>query len=244
MAAQDSKQPPLVFLLAGQSNMVGHGKAAELPQEYAKAPANVHLFESGKLRPLSARADGEFGPEISFGHELAKAMPDRVIIFVKHSTGGTSLDKDWNPSNRNRLYDKLLANYKEATKGQKHELVAVLWSQGGADAKDEASAKAYAARFKEFIESLRKDLDAPKLPFYFSGAKPDDPVTPGMKSRFPHIEHIRTAYVETAKTVPQTMMVSTVGLKMGRDGIHYDTAGQIDFGKRYAEAYLKTANNK
>jgi hypothetical protein len=245
IAAEPTPKPDLVFLLAGQSNMAGHGQGAELPEEYRKPPANVQIFEAGKLRPLAPRptkqnpAGGSFGPELSFGHELSRAMPDRNIILVKHAVGGTSLDGHWNPNRRGRLYDQLLGDYRAAIQGRTVELGGVLWSQGGADAKAEASARAYAANLKELIETFRKDLEARDLPFYIGGARPEDPTSSAVKAKFPHMEVVRAAFVDAQRNVPHVRLVSTVDLTMRSDGIHYDTAGQLEFGKRFARAWLE-----
>jgi len=131
-AAEPTPKPDLVFLLAGQSNMAGHGQGAELPGEYLKIPANVRIYEAGKLRPVTPRQSkqtpdgGSFGPELSFGFELARAM--------------------------------------------------------------------------------------------------------GV---------VRAAFVDTERNVPHVRIVSTVDLDVGRDGLHYDTAGQLEFGKRFARAWLE-----
>ncbi len=45
---------------------------------------------------------------------------------------------------------------------------------------------------------------------------------------------------EVAKTVPHTATVSTDGLTRKADGIHYDTAGTIEFGRRFFEAWEKS----
>jgi hypothetical protein len=244
-AADPTPRPVLVFLLAGQSNMAGHGQGAELSDAYRKPPANVQLYEAGKLRPLALRqtkqnpSGGSFGPELSFGHELSRAMPDRNIILVKHAVGGTTLDGDWNPKHRGRLYDQLLRDYRAATQGRTVEPAGVLWSQGGADAKAEASAQAYAANLKELIETFRNDLGVRDLPFYIGGARPEDPISNTLKTRFPHASVVRAAFVDAQRNVPHVQIVSTVDLTMRSDGIHYDTAGQLEFGKRLARAWLE-----
>ncbi|MCZ7647914.1 MAG: sialate O-acetylesterase [Planctomycetota bacterium] len=241
-AVAGATKEPLVFLLFGQSNMVGRGDGAKLPQAWRMSPANVTLVEAGRSgppRPRGKDGAGDFGPEIAFGFELAKAYPERPILLVKHAVGGTSLAKDWDPDRKEGLYAGLLKAYREATKDRPHTLAAALFAQGGADARDEDDAKAYGARLKALIERLRKDLNAPALPFLFSGARPEDPASEDLKSRFKYLTLIREGYVAAERDVPRARMVSTVGLTYNPDGIHYDTAGQLEFGTRYARAYLK-----
>jgi hypothetical protein len=241
----------MVFLLAGQSNMVGRGRGADLPAEYKMQPKNVLFYLDGALRGLAPAGGSEekanaayFGPEISFGHEMARAFPDRTIILVKRAVVGTAISSGWDPEKKGGLRDRLLADYQAAVKGRKSRPVAVLWSQGGADAKREEDAKAYVAGLKSLIERIRKDLEAPKLPFLFSGSRPEDPITEGMAKRFPYLKTVRAAYVEIDRTVPGARMVSTVGLTYNSDGIHVDAPGQIEFGKRFARVYLEMVTSK
>src|SRR5688500_10734801 len=174
LAPSDARQdqPALVFLLAGQSNMGGHAKG-ELPQAYREQPANLLFFETGAYRKLGPRdydsgavlrngdkGVGRFGPEISFGHEMAKAFPDRTVLLVKLGPGGASLAKAWTPEVRGQHYDKLLEEYRAATKNRQAVPAAVIWSQGTADAMAEGFANAYAANLKLLVERLRKDLNA------------------------------------------------------------------------------------
>src|SRR5688500_11846866 len=148
LAPSDARQdqPALVFLLAGQSNMGGHAKG-ELPQAYREQPANLLFFETGAYRKLGPRdydsgavlrngdkGVGRFGPEISFGHEMAKAYPRRKILLVKLGPGGTPLAGKWTPEVRGLYYDKLLEDVRAATRSRSATPAAVIWAQGTADA--------------------------------------------------------------------------------------------------------------
>jgi hypothetical protein len=60
-----------------------------------------------------------FGPEIAFGHEMAKAWPNETIGIIKFSTGGTSLlawKPDW--SKEDGDIEKHPANVHYNTAGQ------------------------------------------------------------------------------------------------------------------------------
>ena len=66
------------------------------------------MFENGKWQPLKpfkkpqqnqeklGITEFTFGPEIAFGHEMAKAWPDETIGIVKFAIGGTSI-LTWKP---------------------------------------------------------------------------------------------------------------------------------------------------
>ena len=101
-------KPIKTFICAGQSNMVGYGDSTKLPADLRKGNDRVLMFENGKwqpLRPHKPAIQGQrrlgltefsFGPEIAFGHEMAKAFPDETIGIIKHAAGGTSL-LAWKP---------------------------------------------------------------------------------------------------------------------------------------------------
>jgi hypothetical protein len=106
----------LVFVLAGQSNMVGRGdpgtaEAPTLPAELA-LQSDV-LFDhynpdarpdSGDDRytgttstdwePLSVKG-GRFGPELTFARDVKAARPGRKIAIVKMAQNGTNIYEHW-----------------------------------------------------------------------------------------------------------------------------------------------------
>jgi lysophospholipase L1-like esterase len=243
-----AEEPALVFLLAGQSNMGGHAKGP-LPEAYQGQPANLLFFETGEFRKLGPREHnsgavlqrgdkgvGRFGPEVSFGHEIAKAFPKRSILLVKLGPGGTALAGQWTPETRGQHYDKLLEEYRAATKGRQAVPAAVVWAQGTADAMKEEAAKAYGANLKLLVERLRKDLSAPELPFIYSWYAPDETISDATLQKRPFIREVTAGYTETARQVPGMTRISRAGLTTLEDGVHFDCAGQIEFGRRFAEA--------
>jgi hypothetical protein len=99
-ALQAADKPLKVFILAGQSNMVGWGDSTKLPADLRNGNDRVLMFENGKWQPLKpirkAQANQErlgmteftFGPEIAFGHEMAKAWPEATIGIIKFAIRG------------------------------------------------------------------------------------------------------------------------------------------------------------
>ncbi len=129
--AQAADKPIKAFICAGQSNMVGWGDSTKLPDDLRKGNDRVLMFEDGKWQPLRPHepanqgqervglTEFHFGPEIAFGHEMAKAWPDETIGIIKFSIGGTSLlawKPDWSKEDADRvgqgrhgsLYKKLM----------------------------------------------------------------------------------------------------------------------------------------
>ncbi|MBN1673812.1 MAG: hypothetical protein JXR37_22380 [Kiritimatiellae bacterium] len=232
---------PLVFILAGQSNMVGAGK--ELEDELRKLPPNVEFHSRGK-------GDGtkreqfmkRFGPEATFAQAISHAFPDRRIVLVKHAKGGTSLlawAPDWDPEvadrTKNRdagpLYAPLMALVKKAVGDRDVEYGAVLWMQGERDAGFPAAAKEYGRHFAALIARFRKDLNAPDLPFIYGQVNPP----PAYKGR----DAVRAAQAATEEAISHTKMVQTDGLSKWQDNLHYDSEGQLELGRRFAKAYLE-----
>jgi hypothetical protein len=95
---------PLVFVLAGQSNMAGSARNDHLPASYSVPPANVFVYyaqyqalngqPNNVILPLNAGFGNDatlFGPELGFGFELAKMYPGRQIYIIKFAVGATYL---------------------------------------------------------------------------------------------------------------------------------------------------------
>jgi len=90
-----AEEPLKVFILAGQSNMVGWGNSKELPDALRTGDDRVLMFENGKWQPLKpfrkatknqekfGMTEFSFGPEIAFAHEISKAWPDERIGIIK-----------------------------------------------------------------------------------------------------------------------------------------------------------------
>ena len=86
-------EPVKVFLLGGQSNMVGVGKVAGLPAPYDEPFAGVKFWRGGKWLPLGPGGKS-FGPELSFGRAIKGALPDDEIYLVD-GAGLIEMGKDF-----------------------------------------------------------------------------------------------------------------------------------------------------
>ena len=194
--------PLEVFILSGQSNMVGWGNSLELDSVTRFGhDTRLEMFDNGKWIPLrpqrppsAAQRDRwgikefTFGPEIGFAHALAQAWPGRRIGIVKQARGGTGImawAPQWNAADaeltgdarKGPLYQELLAKVRQALDGRDARLRGFLWLQGAKDMRDQRTADRYAENLENLIAALRRDLDTPNLPVlvgtYRSGALPD-----------------------------------------------------------------------
>ncbi len=198
-----------VFILAGQSNMEGHGVVNSeqksnggkgslewLVKNPGTAKQFKHLVDAkgswvaredvqiwylerkGNLLPKYGFREGFIGPELGFGHVVGNAL-DEPVLLIKLAWGGKSLAKDFRPTSSGgevgSYYKELLKLTKHVMGGaetlfpqyadRKLELVGFSWHQGWNDRVNQAFNDAYEANMANFIRDIRKDLDAPKLPF-------------------------------------------------------------------------------
>ena len=113
-----------VFILAGQSNMEGHGRVegdanhnegkgslsylAENEAEFGHLRKGTtgwvkrddvsiwYLGRKGELAPGYGARNGLIGPELGFGHVMGEAFEEPVLL-IKTAWGGKSLAKDFRP---------------------------------------------------------------------------------------------------------------------------------------------------
>ena len=247
-------EPCEVYLFAGQSNMDGRGKAADLTEAQRKPSERVVIFyrnppfSSEGWKPLApgySVAPGykvktlpseTFGPEIGFAEAMVKAQPDRRFAFIKGSKGGSSLAKDWNPGVKGRpetqgqRYRDFLETIALATKALKEQeraytIRGLLWHQGESDEK--STAAIYEQQLTTFIARLREDLNQPNLPV-------------AVGEIFDSKEHASVRQAQRAVTgaVPNVKLVSADGTTTWDKGTHFDAASQLLLGRRFADALL------
>ena len=76
-----------IYLMAGQSNMMGLAWTKNLSTGYKTTPPNVKFYYKGSRRQLGQ--DVHFGPEVSFAHRVAEKFPnDQHIIKIWKSEEG------------------------------------------------------------------------------------------------------------------------------------------------------------
>lgn len=243
-----------LYLFAGQSNMDGRGKTANLSEAQRRPSEKTIIF----YRNPPYTSDGwqalapgfsippkhrkgvpspTFGPEIGFAAEMQKAQPERRFAFIKGSKGGTSLRQDWHPGSQNdpKSQGPIYRNFIETVRlamsaltedGHTFQLRGLLWHQGESDSR--SSAETYLNRFVEFAKRVREDLKVPMLPIVvgevFDNGKRDS---------------VRTALRQFSKGDPAGGLVSSDGTTTWDPGTHFDARSQLLLGRRYAEAMLK-----
>jgi hypothetical protein len=220
-----------VYILAGQSNMMGKGKTHQLPAFLKRHPSNVEFYYQGRQRQLAKFS--HFGPEVSFAHAISRAFPNDKHIIIKHVATGTSINQ-WLPGSR--LFDGLLRQrgfVKVSTNANNivnKKVDAIIWMQGEKDARSATNANRYEANLKRFIMGVRSKLNSPHSVFIMGQVNPED-------QAFHMLETVKQAQVNTQRALPRVKLVSTDGLGKIYDHVHYNTQGQMELGKRFARAY-------
>lgn len=228
-----------VFLLGGQSNMVGQGINAELVPPYNDTQNDVNYW-NGAWVPLATGFGWhsyEFGPEVAFGRAIKDALPDDTIYLVKYAANGTALYNDWSPTT-GAQYIGFMDTVNSAltdleTNGINYEISGMLWMQGESDAL-EGEASSYETNLLNFITVMRAAFSTPEMPFiiarvrdYYGGGG-----TPPTQA-----DLVRAAQVTVAESTSYVSWFDTDAYQMVNSG-HYGTQGQLDMGNDFATANL------
>ncbi len=225
-----------VFLLGGQSNMVGNNcLTSELPAALQDPQADV-LFYPGSLITLRPGYGGQFGPEITFGRTIADASPSETYCLIKHAANGSSLLGNWNPATGNSYasFRTRVANGIAAltAAGHTYEIEGMLWTQGEAEAAAGTTTPVYEAALNEFIADIRTRY-GPNLPFFVSRLSNSQ-----TSINATGLSTIRAAQEYVALNDPYTYLVDTDGMSVGTDNLHFNEPGQMALGQAFGQSYI------
>jgi exodeoxyribonuclease III len=220
-----------VYLLAGQSNMEGIGRAGHLP---GAATPHAFLFHTTAVGapenaerwlPLGPAGwchspTGGFGVEVGLGAALAHGHAERPIYLIKHAVGGTSIYGDWDPSSGPQFLwfkETVERALGKLTDQGRHPVIrGIFWQQGEADAKDPQNAQIYSRLLGNFIVRTRAMLReyAPegrpdRIRFVVGQVIPD--ATPGSNAHtsYPFRDDVRAAQLAVARNLRNVVTVPT-----------------------------------
>jgi hypothetical protein len=245
--------PVLVYVFAGQSNMVGAATmAAQLPviAPALQVPKNAVSFwgpttdAPRRWAPLQPPTEvwkntflEGFGPELSAGRALADLHPHSRIAIVKFAWNATSLYWDWDPSRTHSKYEAMVSGTRHAIKKLAAKMKAPVriagffWMQGESDANTYDHATSYGASLKEFIASVRADFRSPNLPFVIGQI---DDVRKYHPVLLPYSNFVRAEQGRVARADRHAFLVKTDGLEhAAASPVHFSTDGTIDLGRRF-----------
>lgn len=246
-----------IILMGGQSNMVGYTQYATLYADdnfdfdsYDGSAQNVKMISNCENKKIDSftetifglgRNNSCFGPEVGLAHELKKDN-DINYWLVKVAWGACDLATDWASTNMDEgpseMYTRLLEEAESAIdilvndEGiTDYDISAMLWMQGEADGASSKLAFHYEENLSQFIDDLRKDLNAPEM--FFIDAYISDSTS--------LYELINDAKLEIAKSKENCIAIDTVeaGLETNpSDRYHYEPYSMIKLGELFGEQLL------
>ena len=250
-----------VYLLAGQSNMSGSGRADEVPAALVAAHPGVRMYfapldppgpdaeRAGRegvrqwrdLAPGAGQPAGGFGLELSFGHAIAEASDGRAVAIIKSDRGGTGLLRDWRPgavdddealTNR-MLHDAAQAIEQLLEDGHDPRLVGLVWYQGEADATLEPeAADGYGPALEILLRRVAEELtDGQDFDKVLFRVHPHND-TPR-----PGYERVRDQLVALAEADHRAAWINVDDLHYP-DRLHLDGASLVTAGQRAAAALM------
>lgn len=231
-----------VFLLGGQSNMEGADQAWKLQPPYSEPLPGVLVWNRktnqwSPLSPANANVKDNFGPEISFGHDMAEAFPGDDIRLIKYAVSGTALYNDWSPALPGEQYTGFMNTARaaladlEAAK-REYEIAAMLWLQGESDAVEDM-ADSYEHNLVGFIAHMRAQFKTPEMPFILARVLGHY----GRKTGQATI--VREVQVRIASADKNAAWFDTDDCTLINEG-HYDAAGLVEIGHRFAREYRRS----
>lgn len=139
----------------------------------------VHYLERhGRLRAGFGVQPDRLGPELGFGVVLGDVLSEPILL-VKLAWGGKSLAQDFRPPSAGGTlgpyYSEVLQRAKRVLadpgadipelRGWRAELRGIGWHQGWNDRVNQSFNDEYESNMAHFIRDIRRDLQAPGLPF-------------------------------------------------------------------------------
>lgn len=229
-----------VFICAGQSNM-SSGVTRELPDNLKAHPENLRLFVGG--RAVKIEDVPSFGPEVVFAHRVCDLYASDIVMIIKFATGATSL-LAWSPEwteekaaitanvDDGPMYSKLVAFIRDAAIPYDAKIEGILWMQGERDAKFPDAGREYAKNLSHLMTTLRAEVKAPAAPVLIGRVNPPE-------AQWPAYSVVRQAQKDAETALAPCHMVDADGVSKRPDNLHYDTAGQIELGKRFFESFMR-----
>ena len=235
----------LLFILAGQSNMVGWSPIPE------GEPIDTRIYVFGKdyrwriadhpIEDASNQVDmvsenllAGFGPAMDFAFASLERHPDIVIGLIpcaKNSSGIIQWQRDLSDQS---LYGSCLKRIGAASR--MGEVAGILFFQGETDAADPLQfpdppphAAEWSELFSTFITDLRNDLNQPDLPVVFAQIG-----STWAPQAYPNWDFIMQQ--QASLQIPNSAMITTDDLPL-QDGIHFTTDSYRMIGRRFAAAY-------
>jgi hypothetical protein len=146
---------------------------------------------------------------------------------------------------RGNLFKALTDKVKAACASRDCELMGFLWQQGGKDMAFVEVAQEYLPNLKAMVEGVRKELGAEDMPFLYGSPRPSDVpddlsdmVPTVLESHRPGAAWVLKAQWDAQEAITNAKMVIIRDVETHPQDVHFNTAGQLECGRLFAEAYL------
>lgn len=237
-----------VFILAGQSNMVGGARAknlneilqpfvAENPEVKTRTWLNGKDYGDG-WEPLQTRGTSEnFGPEMMLGYVLSDVHQDRNLAFMKVAYNGTNLGCAWNPEGCGQnLYAKmasLVDDWKEELEdeGWQVRFSGFIWVQGEGDCSADWAANKYGENLQLLVDGVRDFTGNADLTAVVAKVAPRN-------FNYPYVDVVHQG-IETVTTQDAKIgAVTCEAFELKDDEVHFTAQGMIMLGSALADTLL------
>lgn len=224
------------FLMAGQSNMAGRGEFADVPQIRNRLCYMLRMGRWQNMRePVNIDRDifdSKYHSGISLGASFANEFSlytGRMSGLIPCADGGTAID-EW--AEGGILFEHAVFMTELAKRSS--TFAGIIWHHGENDCVSDELLYAYKDKFINTITKLRCRVGCENLPLII-GELPRNPSAEwGLSDRTLKMNKI---LAEVAGELEMCRLVSSDGLTLKLDGIHFDSPSLRILGKRYFEAY-------
>ena len=248
-----SKGRVRLFALVGQRNMEGEDSHVSEIQKFPEFVALTKdqdkvLFRYSLGGGVRTSPDwerlgpvdflGSFGPELSFGASLRKAVDANEGIAIVKFTHSGAQGPDWSPlgtaETHRSLYPKLVSFLNDAQadlngRGYSCQLECLFWHTGENDTYFHPYLKNNAKSLKQLIEQLRTDIKSPSIPVFITEQHKNAP--------WRNMDEINAGLKSMAESTPGVIVIETSQLPHAKN--HFGTEGTLRLGQAMSDAYLK-----
>ena len=243
-----------VVILAGQSNMAGHGISDEASlylsmDEYdkvSKGISGINIFVCNdftaldlgirflpysKVSFLNGPYGNLFGPEVGFALECQNTGCS--LVLIKYTAGGMPSDYFIEANDISRIMKSYILNccLDLVGRGYYPNIRACCWMQGENDC-DYNTSKRYYGNELTLIKYLRKSFNEKML---FIDARVTDWQ---LIDPYCYQDVVNSAKETIAQEDDHCFLIDSTGLVKCFDGAHYDTPSTIELARRFAKEVL------
>ena len=245
---QKAKIPQSASVSFLQAGVKSSRPVEAVPVAKSAGPAHLFIL-SGQSNMVGLNPDVSFTPTVTdaFGPNNVIVVKDAhnsqsISRWVKDWTSVQGMQR----ANNGDLYDRLIGNVKASSAGRKLESVTLVWMQGEADAACN-QVGVYKESLDALLDRLRQDLDRNNIRFVL-GRLSDYSLDTGRHPEWQAMRDLQVTYADASplRAWVDTDDLNNKTDKAGnpRNDVHYTREGYEIFGRRLAEKAIELINAK